>query len=130
MIIENSHRHEQTRNTYGTLDVDTFCLNRDDSTAMENYQKRLNYHTSGAFADSPQAAQAEIGGRFLTADFKAGDVLIFGMFTMHASIDNTSHKLRISTDTRYQLASDPVDERWVGEHPSGHGGISRKGLIC
>jgi len=30
-------------------------------------------------------------------------------------------RLRISTDTRYQLASEPADERWSGEEPIGHG---------
>jgi hypothetical protein len=38
--------------------------------------------------------------------------------------------LRLSMDTRYQLASDPIDERWVGEGPIGHGEKARKGIIC
>jgi hypothetical protein len=49
-----------------------------------------------------------------------GDALIFGMFTMHASLNNESDRFRISSDTRYQLASEPVDERWVGDQPLAH----------
>ena len=46
---------------------------------------------------------------------RAGDLLLFGMYLVHASLDNTSpDRIRLSTDTRYQRASDPVDERWVG----------------
>jgi ectoine hydroxylase-related dioxygenase (phytanoyl-CoA dioxygenase family) len=50
----------------------------------------------------------------------AGDALIFGMFTMHGSLTNTTDRYRISVDTRYQLASEPVDERWIGKKPKGH----------
>ena len=49
--------------------------------------------------------------------FRAGDVMIFGMFFLHGSLDNVSDRYRISTDTRYQLASEPVDERHMGPHP-------------
>ena len=55
-----------------------------------------------------------------TAEFQMGDVLIFGMYTMHGSLSNTTNRFRLSTDTRYQRASDPVDERWIGENPKAH----------
>jgi ectoine hydroxylase-related dioxygenase (phytanoyl-CoA dioxygenase family) len=54
-------------------------------------------------------------GRWLTAEYRMGDVLIFSIYTMHASTDNRSESaVRLSSDTRYQLASEPVDPRWVG----------------
>ena len=31
-----------------------------------------------------------------------------------------SDRYRISCDTRYQRADEPVDERWVGENPKAH----------
>ncbi len=40
---------------------------------------------------------------------------------------NTSNRYRISVDTRYQLAGDPVDDRWAGETPRGHDGFWRPG---
>ena len=64
------------------------------------------------------------------ADFHAGDVLLFGMYMMHASTDNHSRGFRLSSDTRYQLDSEPVDERWVGKNPPGHGPSGKRGMIC
>lgn len=64
------------------------------------------------------------------AEFHAGDVLTFGMGTVHASLDNHSNRFRLSSDSRYQLACEPVDERWVGEKPIGHGVAGKKGKIC
>jgi len=57
-------------------------------------------------------------------------VLIFSVYTVHGSLDNQSDEIRLSSDSRYQLASEPLDERWVGENPPGHGGASVKQLIC
>ena len=68
--------------------------------------------------------------RWLTTDYQLGDLLVFGMYTMHASMDNHTNRLRLSTDTRYQLASEPVDERWIGEEPIAHGPEAKKGIIC
>jgi hypothetical protein len=52
------------------------------------------------------------------------------MHTVHASIDNQSDRYRISTDSRYQPASLPADERWIGEKPPGHGMARMRGRIC
>jgi ectoine hydroxylase-related dioxygenase (phytanoyl-CoA dioxygenase family) len=49
-----------------------------------------------------------------------GDALIFGMFTMHGSLNNTTQSFRVSCDTRYQRADEPVDERWIGDNPIAH----------
>ena len=49
---------------------------------------------------------------------------------MHASMDNQTNRIRLSTDTRYQLASEPVDERWIGDNPIAHGLESKRGMIC
>jgi hypothetical protein len=52
------------------------------------------------------------------------------MHTIHASIDNASDRIRISSDSRYQPASLPVDERWIGEKPIGHSLAGKRGRIC
>ena len=62
----------------------------------------------------------QYGGQWQTSEFQMGDVIVLGMYTMHGSINNTSNRYRVSTDTRYQLASEPVDHRWVGENPVAH----------
>ena len=72
------------------------------------------------FSNDPVEVMDRHGGQWQTSTFQAGDVLIFGMFTMHGSLNNVSNRFRLSTDTRYQLASEPVDERWMGEDPIAH----------
>ena len=74
----------------------------------------------GWFSEDPIEIVDTFGGQWATTSFAEGDVIIFGMFTMHASLDNSTNRYRISADTRYQLLSEPVDERWVGSKPKGH----------
>lgn len=74
----------------------------------------------GWFTDDPLEITEKFGGRWQTTDFKMGDVLLFGLYTMHASTTNTTNRYRISCDVRYQPAADPIDERWSGENPIGH----------
>jgi hypothetical protein len=53
------------------------------------------------------------------------------MFLVHASLDNrTANRLRLSSDCRYQRASEPVDDRWVGAQPPGHGTAGKRGRVC
>lgn len=108
-ILEGSHRFEDLKSSYGALDVD-----RD---------KDHNPYGGGWLTKDPASVQATYGGRWLTAEFEPGDVLLFGMFTLHCSLDNKSreNRIRLSTDSRYQLASEPADERWIGDEPFGHG---------
>jgi ectoine hydroxylase-related dioxygenase (phytanoyl-CoA dioxygenase family) len=60
--------------------------------------------------------------RLLTTHFKLGDVVIFGGFTMHGSLDNHSPlgHVRLSVDVRYQPSAEPADDpRFFGPHPMG-----------
>ncbi len=74
----------------------------------------------GNFADDPYEFTRQFGGQWATAAFAPGDALIFGMFTLHASAENCSGRIRLSSDTRYQPAAEPADERWIGEKPKAH----------
>ncbi|MBD1942101.1 phytanoyl-CoA dioxygenase family protein, partial [Coleofasciculus sp. FACHB-712] len=125
IILENSHRLERIKNDYGRKDVDSYCYNRKTAQLYASGEKWWN----GALSKNPVSLRKKYGGRWLTADFKAGDVLIFGMFTIHASLDNHSQRIRLSSDSRYQLASEPVDERWVGSNPVGHSAAGKRGRI-
>ena len=65
--------------------------------------------------------------RLLTAHFQPGDLVIFGGFTMHGSLDNHSPtgRVRLSVDVRYQPSSEPAnDPRFFGPNPSGAKGGS------
>ncbi|RKU12061.1 phytanoyl-CoA dioxygenase [Candidatus Poribacteria bacterium] len=102
-----SNRFEKVRETYGQADVDRDLI-------------------KGHFSDDPLEIVEKFGGYWATTSFSAGDVIIFNMFLMHASLVNTSDKIRITADTRYQLAAEPVDERWIGKNPKGHYAWKRK----
>jgi len=39
MIAENSHRLEEVKNTYGKMDVDTYCTNSDEAADIESGKK-------------------------------------------------------------------------------------------
>jgi phytanoyl-CoA dioxygenase PhyH len=129
MILEHSHQHERLNNGYGRKDVDAYCVNH----VGEEYTKMGgggNIAPGGWLSKNPVKLRNNLGGRWLTTNFRAGDILVFTMFTVHTSLDNRSDRIRISSDTRYQLASEPVDERWIGEQPPGHGPSIKKGMIC
>jgi ectoine hydroxylase-related dioxygenase (phytanoyl-CoA dioxygenase family) len=100
-ILLGSQHFEKIRQTYGQMDVDRDKVN-------------------GWFSNDPVELIEQYGGRWATTEFSAGDALIFSMYTMHASLTNQTNRYRLSCDTRYQLKSEPVDERWVGKKPKGH----------
>ena len=108
-ILHGSHKWENLQQTYGKHDV---------AKPKENHP-----YIGGWLTKNPSEPQQRYGGRWLTTEYAPGDVLIFGMFTLHCSLDNESpeNRIRLSTETRYQLASEPMDERWVGEEPFGNG---------
>lgn len=103
-ICEGSHnspRFEKLRQTYGRMDVD-----RD--------------RVGGWFSNDPLEIVEKFGGQWKTSSFRPGDILTFGMYTLHASTTNTTDRWRLSCDVRFQPAADPIDERWVGDNPIGH----------
>jgi hypothetical protein len=59
-----------------------------------------------------------------------GDFITFGMHMIHGGLDNQTDKLRISTDTRYQRASQPIDERWIGDNPMANRDEVKRGRVC
>jgi hypothetical protein len=130
MILENSHRQQEIKATYGQSDVDVYCTNWPDAAEIESGQKRWQGTGSGTYSADAVALREQLNSRWLTTDYQLGDLLVFSMYTMHASMDNHTNRLRLSTDTRYQLAAEPVDERWIGEDPIAHGPEAKKGIIC
>lgn len=109
-ILLGSHKWDKVIATYGKMDVD-----RDK--------------TEGWFSTDPIELVDKFGGRWATTDFQAGDAIFFGMFTMHGSTVNTTPYMRISCDTRYQLASEPVDDRWIGKNPKSHEAVPNQRSI-
>ncbi len=88
------------RDTYGRMDVDRDGID-------------------GWFTKDPIEIVEKFGGEWQTSEFFMGDVILFGMHTMHASTTNLTNRFRLNCDVRFQPASEPADERWVAGGP-GH----------
>jgi hypothetical protein len=111
VVVENSHRFDDLIERYRGVDVDRDAL-------------------PGSFPQAAVAFARERETRLLSTDFRAGDVLLFSMFTLHGSLDNcmSGSRLRLSCDVRWQPATDGRDDRWFGSPPAGHVGTSYGGL--
>jgi ectoine hydroxylase-related dioxygenase (phytanoyl-CoA dioxygenase family) len=96
LVLENSHKSERLKETYCARDSDRDALDWLDT--------------------DPHRLQDELGGRWLTSDFKAGDVFLFSINLVHGGLDNNSptKRCRLTSDTRYQPADEPLDDRWNG----------------
>ena len=106
-IVEGSHTWPELRVQFEGLDVDR------------------EPDRPGHLKESAADLARDKGTRLLTTSFQPGDCLVFGMFTAHAAFDNgsTSGRVRVSCDTRFQPASDVMDERFSGPNPPAHGGL-------
>ena len=93
-----SHKIRKLKDTYGAAD------------AHQDLR-------GGTFSDNPYDVMKTLGLRWASTPFNAGDVVIFGMYFMHAALQNKSNRFRLSSDTRYQLVSEPVDQRHMGKDP-------------
>merc|ERR1711933_567089 len=69
---------------------------------------------TGWFTEDPQEALSLFGGQWRSSDFESGDIVTFTMHTLHMSTSNTTDKVRISADIRWQPSTDPTDPRYVG----------------
>lgn len=101
VLCLGSHTWQGMRETYGRCDVDRDLI-------------------EGIFSRDPAELVDRFGGRWATADFRAGDAVIQSIYMLHASLTNVSNRYRISCDNRYQRKGEPVDDRWGGETPRGH----------
>lgn len=128
MLLEGSSRQAPKLKNYLSRDVDTYCTNYPDADEIAAGKKK--WHWDGYLSKNPVTLREKLGGRWLTGEYRAGDLLVFGMSTIHGSLDNRSDQIRLSSDSRYQLASEPIDERWIGENRPGHGLAGKRGRIC
>lgn len=119
IMLEKSHLQADRIHKYLNSDADTFCVNRN-----------AYRHMPSNLSSNPVSLREKFGGRWLTTEFRAGDLLTFGMTFIHASLDNQTAAYRLSTDTRYQLASEPIDERWVGPETHEWAAKNRVNQIC
>jgi ectoine hydroxylase-related dioxygenase (phytanoyl-CoA dioxygenase family) len=111
VVVEGSNRFDDVVARYRGIDVDRDGL-------------------PGSFPEDAVGFAASRNARLLTADFQAGDVILFDMFTLHGSCDNRmgGGRVRLSCDVRWQRADGARDDRWFGSPPLGHGDLSYGGL--
>ena len=128
VILEGSNKRMDLLENYVYRDVDAFCENKPEQATRA---KDGGWTFTGTLSHNPPSVRNKFGGRWLSAEFEPGDFITFGMFLVHASLDNrTENRLRISSDCRYQRASEPIDERWVGAKPPGHSTAGKRGRVC
>lgn len=112
-VLQDSHLNQSLRETFKGFDV-----------ARDTNRK-------AAIALSPEAFVEHHGGKVLTNDFGAGDVVVFDMHLFHGALDNVSEtgETRLSCDVRYQPASAPRDPRYFGPNPGGTTGAGYGELV-
>jgi Phytanoyl-CoA dioxygenase (PhyH) len=143
MLLEGSHRTSAVRLArYLRQDVDAYCENGPNAEAVragtmrwEHWERAPGKAWNGEIGGDAVALGEQWGARWLIApEYRMGDALVFTMRTVHAGTDNETSALRLSTDSRYQRADAPIDERWIrgehGEDPVGHGLAAKQGMIC
>lgn len=102
VLLEGSHRSEKL---------------------LDYWAKDADKDKVGWLSEDPLRTQQELGGRWLTSSFRAGDILCFDVRLVHASLDNRSpNRCRLTSDTRYHLEGEPLDPRWNGGNANPHQG--------
>lgn len=88
------------RATYGALDTEA----------------EPRFEGSGWLTTDPRDITRRAPGavQWVAGDYAAGDVILFGMDTLHMSTANLTGRVRLSCDVRWQPAADPIDGRYVG----------------
>jgi len=102
-IIEGSHKYEDIYKKYYGFDVDK---NKDLKATIDSH---------------PIDFAKEKETKILTAHFNPGDILIFGMYTVHGTFENHAkdNKIRLTCDIRFQPQNEPKDQRYFGINPGG-----------
>lgn len=129
MLLEGSHRQSERLRSYLEVDVDAYCENR--PRQVDKVVNNGGWSHPGFLSKNPVTLRAKLGGRWLTApEWRAGDFITFGMHLVHGGLDNQTDRLRLSSDTRYQRASQPIDERWIGANPIANARAGKRGRVC
>ncbi len=81
--------------------------------------EQINPYNPNMDAETPIGADVNAlaeraGGRWLIADYEAGDMVVHDPYFVHTSTVNNDAqgRIRLSTDIRYQRVRDEIDPRW------------------
>lgn len=108
VYLENSHKFG--REMEADFSRKSTTLPEEERISAYN---RFMDETGWLTKDLPALAN-KIDSRWLMADYEAGDMVIHGAYTIHASTNNqdTEGRIRLSTDIRYQRLREEIDARW------------------
>ena len=118
MILEDSPKHVERLRTYLNKDVDTYCVNGPHAQEIETGKRKWGAF-GGALGKDPVDLREKLGGRWLSTEFSAGDVLIFSVYTIHASLDNHSRQVRLSSDSSLSTGKRAGGRALGGREPGG-----------
>ena len=102
-IVEGSHKFIDIHDNFKDFDV---ALNKEQKASIDEH---------------PVSFARQRNAKLLTTTFTPGDVLIFGMDTLHGAFENyaANNRIRLTCDIRYQPRDKPKDHRYFGVNPSG-----------
>jgi hypothetical protein len=80
----------------------------------ENRQEAESWSVSGGSPATGDMRAEDFAMTWLNADYLAGDLLIFHPLMLHRGLENTSNKIRLSADIRYQRRGTPTI--WRARH--------------
>ena len=102
-IIEGSHKFSDIKTKYNGFDVD------------------IHKHMKATIDTDPITFAKQRNSKILTTQFRPGDALIFGMYTVHGTFENYANdkKIRLTCDIRFQPNNEIKDPRYFGLNPTG-----------
>ena len=102
-IIEGSHKFSDIKTKYNGFDVD------------------IHKHMKATIDTDPITFAKQRNSKILTTQFRPGDALIFGMYTVHGTFENYADdkKIRLTCDIRFQPNNEIKDPRYFGPNPTG-----------
>jgi ectoine hydroxylase-related dioxygenase (phytanoyl-CoA dioxygenase family) len=111
VYLEGSHRFGREK------EAELALLNADLPAEERISAFNRNMAEGGWLTKDLPALADRLDTRWLGAEYGAGDVVVHTAYMIHASTDNVDPlgRIRLSTDIRYQLMADAIDERWSND---------------
>ena len=91
--------------------------------SAERVKAYNQFMAAGWLGQDLAALAGQMNGRWLVADYGAGDMVVHSPYMIHASTSNVdpSGRIRLSTDIRFQSVHDAIDPRWQNHWSSDDG---------
>jgi Phytanoyl-CoA dioxygenase (PhyH) len=88
---------------------------------MNGFDVALDKSRKATLSQDALSLATERNTRLLSRNFEIGDIVVFGMYTLHGAFQNHCplQKVRLSCDVRWQPAALDVDARYFGKNPGG-----------